>query len=109
MGKQNVLLMQLRPTENRSTVPEPSSRGSCVELVLLLVADPRLCRGGRGGIACVHRHSTRRIGGAMQRVLWGVMSVRGRSEEDLVCDLEMEMEPRDATAGGEDLDDVRQM
>ena len=45
----------------------------------------------------------------MQRVLWGVMSVRGRSEEDLVCDLEMEMEPRDATAGGEDLDDVRQM
>ena len=45
----------------------------------------------------------------MQRVLWGVMSVRGRSEEDLVCDLEMEMEPRDATAGGEDLDDVGQL
>ena len=31
------------------------------------------------------------------------MSVRENSEEDLVCDLEMEMEPRDATAGGEDL------
>ena len=39
----------------------------------------------------------------------GVTSVWGRSEEDLVCDLEMEMKPHDATAGGEDLNDVRQL
>ena len=34
-------------------------------------------------MACVYWHSTRRIGGVMQRVLRGVMSVLGRSEEDL--------------------------
>ena len=41
MGQRNVSPMQFWPTENRSTVPEPSFHGSCVELVLLPVADPR--------------------------------------------------------------------
>ena len=41
MGQRNVSPMQFWPTENRSTVPELSFRGSYVEPVLLLVADPR--------------------------------------------------------------------
>ena len=82
MGQRNVLPMQFRPTENRS---EPSFHGSYVELVLLPVADPRgvSAEEEEEAVACVDWHSTRRIGGAMQRVLRGIMSVRGRSEEDL--------------------------
>ena len=63
--------MQFRPTENRSTVPESSFRGSYVELVLLPVADPRgvSAEEEEEAVACVDWHSTRKIGGAMQRVL----------------------------------------